>query len=211
MNYYDHPYVSNSDLTALKREVFNIPLPSQIDKIFAFGSLVDAMCTEEHLVNYAKMTLQFSPSNVHRYTLEDWNLALAMKKALISQPYYHAFARVMKPQHEVYKTISGDYQGSQWKLKARCKFDLYSKSVAVDLKTTKAKSMSEFINSIDHFDYDRQAAWYMDLAGVNWFWILGVSKFNQKVFPFAICKGDKTYEYGKSKYNYLAYHYNLYF
>jgi hypothetical protein len=54
-------------------------------------------------------------------------------------------------------------------------------------------------------DYDRQRAWYMDIAGSDQDVLIWVSKVNYKVFKVPIRRGDELFNSGFKKYNELAF------
>lgn len=68
-----------------------------------------------------------------------------------------------------------------------------------DLKTT-SKTVDDFIYSIGKFNYDAQAAMYMELTGADEFHLLPVSKVNFAVADYVIKRDSKTFERGLAKY-----------
>ena len=54
-NYYNRNEISNSDLTELKNLLYPRLQFGDKEKIFAFGSLVDAIITEPARVNYFQL------------------------------------------------------------------------------------------------------------------------------------------------------------
>ena len=75
--YYSRSEVSNSDLTELKNHLYPRTQYGDKEKAFKFGSLVDAMLTEQERVRYDKRMVDDV-----LYSGEDWELALAMIKSL---------------------------------------------------------------------------------------------------------------------------------
>ena len=75
--YYSRSEVSNSDLTELKNLLYPRTQYGDKEKAFKFGSLVDAMLTEQERVRYDKRMV-----DEVLYSGEDWELALAMIKSL---------------------------------------------------------------------------------------------------------------------------------
>jgi hypothetical protein len=118
---------------------------------------------------------------------------------------------LMTGQYVYVRTLVFEYGGQEYSLAAKCKFDLFSKRLAtgLDFKTLAVKKYADFIKSIDFFDYDRAAAWYMDIAKINYFWIIGISKPTGQVFKFAIERGDEVYLRGRAKYSIWAYRWKM--
>ena len=46
----------------------------------------------------------------------------------------------------------------------------------IDFKTTSSPDLPHFLNTIEKYDYDRQAALYLDVLGATRFLIIGVQK-----------------------------------
>lgn len=73
--YFLRKEVSNSDLTELKNFLYPRTQYGDKEKAFKFGTLIDAMITEQDRVNYYKLTVDDVV-----YTKEDFELATEMKK-----------------------------------------------------------------------------------------------------------------------------------
>lgn len=210
-SYYNRNEVSNSDLTELKNLLYPRLQFGDKEKIFAFGSLVDAMITEPSRVNYYQLTVDDV-----KYTEDDFALAREMHKSLLVESRKDQFlAYVLKnsdTQKFMVKKSEFDYMGFKYMLPTRCKWDWFLSSVGFggDLKTTFAESQSQFDEAVDFFDWDRSRAWYMDIAGSGRDFIYAISKKNCKVFKKFIERGDKIYNRGFEKYNELAFKYYLF-
>ena len=78
----------------------------------------------------------------------------------------------------------------------------------IDFKTTSSPTLDHFLATIERYDYDRQAALYLDVLGATRFLIIGV----QKKAPHAVWRVELTatpslIEQGRKKYNtLLRYH-----
>lgn len=210
-NYYKLPYVSNSDLGALKMLLTGKIMPANIQETFDFGNLIDAMLTEPDKVAEDGMKLM-SEDRVIEFSEETFRKALGMKESGIKHDLLNVLMTNMRFQHIVLRNqFTFECDGEEFILPARCKFDGLNTnfSTGMDLKSTACKDKKSFQKAIFHFDYDRQAAWYMDLAGINRQWIIGISKHRNKkdehdIFPFAIQRGDETYNSGLAKYRFWA-------
>lgn len=210
-NYYNRNEVSNSDLTELKNLLYPRLQFGDKEKIFAFGSLVDAIITEPSRVNFYQLTV-----DEVKYTEDDFCLAREMHRSLLMEARKDQFlAYVLQnsdTQKFMVKVRDFEYCGFKYRLPTRCKWDWFLPSAGFggDLKTTFASTQSQFDEAVDFFDWDRSRAWYMDIAGSDKDFIYAISKKNCKVFKKFINRGDQVYERGFDKYNDLAFKYYLF-
>lgn len=210
-SYYNRNEVSNSDLTELKNLLYPRLQFGDKEKIFAFGSLVDAIITEPDRVNYYQLTVDDV-----KYTEDDFALAMEMHKSLLLEARKDEFLDYVLKNSDTQKFMvkerEFDYTGFKYHLPTRCKWDWFLSSVGFggDLKTTFAVSQAQFDEAVDFFDWDRSRAWYMDIAGSNKDFIYAISKKNCKVFKKLIERGDQVYRRGFDKYNELAFKYYLF-
>lgn len=77
----------------------------------------------------------------------------------------------------------------------------------IDFKTTSAPDLPHFLATIEKYDYDRQAAFYLDVLGATRFLIIGV----QKKAPYQVWRVELTampslIEQGRKKYASLLRH-----
>lgn len=208
MNYYARTgFTSNSDLGTFKKELYGIkPLPN-IQEIYDFGNLVDAMALERHRVNFAACTVDDMNAV---FTDTQMELAKKMARAVDDDKFASQMLGSMQKQYAFYRSnFMVNYNGYRFRMKARCKFDGIKKGdIGADLKTTACKTEKQFIQSFDFFDYDRQAAWYMDLAGIDRMVYIAVSKeWRPQVFKLAIDRNHHFYKSGRAKYERLAFQY----
>lgn len=210
-SYYNRNEVSNSDLAELKNLLYPRLQFGDKEKIFAFGSLVDAIITEPDRVNYYQLTVDDV-----KYTEDDFALAREMHKSLLMEARKDEFLDYVLKNSDTQKFMvkerEFDYTGFKYHLPTRCKWDWFLSSVGFggDLKTTFAVSQAQFDEAVDFFDWDRSRAWYMDIAGSNKDFIYAISKKNCKVFKKFIERGDQVYRRGFDKYNELAFKYYLF-
>ena len=210
-SYYNRNEVSNSDLTELKNLLYPRLQFGDKEKIFAFGSLVDAIITEPDRVNYYQLTVDDV-----KYTEDDFALAREMYKSLLMESRKDEFLDYVLKNSDTQKFMvkerEFDYTGFKYHLPTRSKWDWFLSSVGFggDLKTTFAVSQAQFDEAVDFFDWDRSRAWYMDIAGSNKDFIYAISKKNCKVFKKFIERGDQVYRRGFDKYNELAFKYYLF-
>ena len=203
--YYLRSEVSNSDLSALYN-YFNPPsFTIDTTTAFRFGSLVDAMITEQDQVDLFNRRV-----GAIQFEKEEWEKARKMKQIFFADYFCQLLFRQcemqkvsIKPEFEI------TYNDVTFSLPMRAKWDFYAKDIDLsgDLKTTAATTLSQFEDSINHYNYDRQAALYMDLEGKSNFMFIAISKENYKIFKVPVKKGGKIYNSGKEKYQKLAFMY----
>lgn len=209
--YFSLPSVSNSELQALRRATNAIPNPFEdIQDSLNFGSLVDAMLTEPHRVNHYHFILEDNGRQI-TFTPTEWELAITMYKQALKDAVIKVFVGSGSGQHVFSRALTFEYDGEQHIIQGRCKFDSIKQSIrtGVDYKTTACATRKSFIESIEFLNYDQASAWYMDLAEIDRFWILGISKKTKEVFKFAMQRGDEIYERGRAKYAFWAYRWLL--
>lgn len=206
-SYYLRTEVSNSDLTELKNYLYPRTQYGDKEKAFKFGTLVDALITENERVHYSKRMV-----DAVTYSREDFELGLAMREALRKEARKDEFLRAVLSNSDTQKFMVNKsqrflYGNFEYTLDTRCKWDWWLPSFGFggDLKTTFAESQNQFNEAIDFFDWDRSRAWYMDIAGSQQDFIYAISKKNLKIFKAFIRRDDDTYKRGKEKYDELAF------
>lgn len=205
--YYFRNEVSNSDLSWLKNQLFPRMMPDSTEA-YKFGSLLDAMITEPQRVDYFKRSLDGEV-----FSAEDFEKAERMKKAFWDDEFSKMIAERADGQKTMTKRLSMDFNGFEFELNTRCKWDLWRQdwNWGGDIKSTAATSQKEFEAACKYFDYDRQRAYYMDIAGSQRDVLIGISKKNFKVFRIAINRDSEFYKDGRDKYLGLAYKWYLLF
>lgn len=202
--YYSHPYVSNSDLSWLKKYWQPENIVYDLEKAYRFGTLIDCMLTEPGKVNYFKHSCAG-----YVYSKEEFELAEEMKKAFLRDPFCKQLFTYSDCQKiSMRENFKISHEGFDFALNVRCKWDFYALSkigMTGDLKSTTATTQKQFEEACHHFEYFRQRAWYMDIANVKHDVLIGVSKVNQKVFKIPITRDDEKYKTGKAQYQELAF------
>lgn len=147
--------------------------------------------------------------DLHEAISEPWKLPkdkLHLKEhervlAVTQCPRWQALYKIGKPEFEAFKTmeISNPLGFDKVKIKVKAKADHYIKSLSkiLDYKFMSAKVMHP-IDTVLWLNYDRQAAWYMDIFRVNEFTFMFVNTHDY--VPFTIRRGDNMYLSGKAKY-----------
>ena len=206
-SYYLRTEVSNSDLTELKNYLYPRTQYGDKENALKFGTLVDALITENERVHYSKRMVDDVT-----YSREDFELGLAMREALRKEARKDEFLRAVLSNSDTQKFMVNKsqrflYGNFEYTLDTRCNWDWWLPGFGFggDLKTTFAESQNQFNEAIDFFDWDRSRAWYMDIAGSQQDFIYAISKKNLKIFKAFIRRDDDTYKRGKEKYDELAF------
>jgi len=207
--YYSRKEVSNSDLGALEKYFQPPSFDIDTTAAFRFGSLLDAMITEPDQVDHYKMEVAGTS-----FEKEEWEKALAMKKVFFADP----FCKMLAAQCEMQKVsvkpdFETEFEGYKFTLPMRAKWDFFAPKIDLsgDLKTTASTTQKQFEETIFHYNYDRQAALYMDLEGKSNFIFIGISKEDYKMFKVPVKRGGEIYKSGKAKYQELAFQYHILF
>lgn len=218
MDYFDLPHMSNSDLSELDRQINARELPANIQQLFSFGHLTDALTgDQENNLNYESGILKVG-NEIHTFNEEQMNRAILMKAAYEADPLLQKAFYGAKDQYWfVRERFRIEHEGFEFFLRAKCKCDKYRKDTRLigEIKSTAAKSQKEFEAQAEHLDYDRAGALYMDLGKVDRYLLVGLSKHKNKhtklheVYIIVVQRGDPFYERGKKKYQELAYKYHL--
>jgi hypothetical protein len=206
IDYFLLPQVSNSDLSGLYYETKAVERMGNIDKAYAFGSLIDAVITEPERVNVFKYKLDGQP-----FSKLDLIAAFRMRDSFFKDRDCVQLLKYSECQRVMIRNVPLQYRGFSFVLPMRCKWDGWLNSAwwGWDLKSTAATSQQQFDAACKHFDYDRQRAVYMTIAGSDQDMIIGISKVNFKVFKKRIKKGDEFYKAGMSKFLELALKYHV--
>jgi hypothetical protein len=206
-NYRGFPAVSNSDLTWLEKYWMPSNQIIDLEKAYANGTLIDAMITEPHKVNYFKLKVE---GEQYDYSQDEFERAKEMKKAFYKDAFCASFVKQCKFQHISYNpAFPINYNGFDFTLPAKCKWDLFRPDIDLsgDIKSTACTTQKQVEEAVRYFAYDRSRAWYMDLENRNNDILIFISKVNFKIFKVPIKRGDAIYRDGKEKYQELAFKY----
>jgi len=219
MNYFNlTQWISNSMLKEFRDLVYGKVKPDNLQVIFDFGNLVDAITLEgkeiEHDVQGRLYIYNEASGEKMYFTMEQYEEAVAMKAAILADADLKMYMEGMKFQHVILRNkFAITFEGTTFYLPIRIKMDGFKKGFMVkDLKTTACETKKACIASITHLDYDQQAALYLDVSGEKRFLFAFVGKKKNKmgqypVFKVSVTKGDEIYESGKRKYSYWAWKY----
>jgi len=210
--YYDRTEVSNSSLSWLKLQLFPREMPDPT-MAYLFGNLVDAVITENGRVDYFRKTI-----DGQQVPAEWFEKAEAMKRSFFADDMCRALIQGAGTQTVMSCERTFNYQGVEFSLPVRCKWDLFKENLGFggDIKSTTATTQAQFEAAVKYFDYDRQRAWYMDIAQTLGYKadkdvLIGISKVNFKVFKVYINRQSPLYTSGVDKYNFLAFRWHLLF
>ena len=206
IDYFDLPQVSNSDLSSLHYETSKIERIGNIEKAYEFGTLVDAVITEHDRINVIKRQIDGKPINAI-----DFERVTRMREAFFRDEEARTLLKYSDCQKVMIRNVPLAYRGVSFVLPMRCKWDMWIDHMwfGGDLKSTMATSQQQFEAACQHFDYDRQRAFYMTIAGSDQDFLIGVSKINFKVFKMYIKRGDRFFNSGMSKMLRLAFKYHM--
>lgn len=199
--YYERPEVSNSDLSALRNQLYPRDMPNP-EQAYKFGTLIDAMLTEPHKVDYTLLRC-----DGEQHEREAFERANEMKKAFLKDDFCRSLVENSTPQKIMIKHQKFVADGFEYYLNTRCKWDIWMNNFGWggDIKSTTATTQKQFVDALYHFDYDRQRAFYMTLAESDQDILIGISKVNFKIFKVPIKRGDDLFKSGMEKVNELTF------
>ena len=185
------PFVSNTDLSTLKNELLG--QPRQLNPVaLAYGSHFHTAVLEPP--HYART--------------EERGIKWADLEQLARQVRRQRYCRDLLYRGQAEQSYTATHTATGVGVKLRP--DLLVRSRAgrqltlIDFKTTSSPDLAHFLTTIEKYDYDRQAALYLDVLGATRFLIIGV----QKMVPHEVWRVELTdmpglIEQGRKKYNTL--------
>lgn len=184
MDYFDHPYISNSNLKELRTKVDpKFKLPTNLDEIYHAGTINHQALLETYKCdkNHPKYPLAKEMADT---VLRD---RLCAKIILLPD---------FRREHEWYRIHTHGFKG------VRCKTDGDSKqgSIIFEYKGLAVNTDKAFEEAIDHFDYDQAVAWYMPIVRHQNYLIAGVSKqYPDRLFKRLVNKDHQYFKRGTDK------------
>jgi hypothetical protein len=167
------PRYSNSDLTAFHNYLYAVP-ERDLSKAFAFGTALHTAILEPH-------TIQTLPENV------DIELIQSLVRNVRNDRWCKWLLQFS--QKEQFFEFSDPYTGLPCKAKSD---NVFRGSLMVDFKTTSAKSYAKFLDTCIDYNYDRQAAFYLNAVKAKRFVFIGL----QKVAPYDVFYYEATADRG---------------
>ncbi|MBC7892036.1 MAG: PD-(D/E)XK nuclease-like domain-containing protein [Sphingobacteriaceae bacterium] len=190
-DYWAIQRVSNSRLTQFRNWLFGIREPDR-KLAYSLGSALHERLLEPHKAT--PLPKSVSPEHVD-----------ALERRLREHPLFGWYSRFS--EKETIRLFTDPDTG----LACKAKLDLvYKNATVLDLKTTMARSQRDFVVRCREYDYDRQAAFYLDSlcrkpgCTPPKFLFVGI----QKVEPYGLYLFDATaepgfVEFGRKKYKTL--------
>lgn len=201
--YFDRAEISNSDLSTLKKYWQPVPQVVDLEAAYRFGTLVDALITEPDKVDvYKRKVMDYV------YSDEEMKVGQAMLQAFWRDPFCSRLAQQASMQKVSIKPRFAVSKGSfRFHLPMRGKWDLFVENMDMsgEIKSTACTTQKQFEESISYFEYDRQAALYMDFEQRCNHMIIGISKKNYNIFKVPVTRGSHWYKRGLSLYQDLAF------
>jgi hypothetical protein len=188
MEYGKVKAINNSKLGEVKRILAGEPAEISVKKeTLELGRQLHLSALQYHLYNF----------EADPFAYQVKNMTDSLKKNLI---FYSLITNPLaKFEYERYWTC----RHSGVRCKAKYDGKLYSK--IYDLKTTSCQTLEEFINSLKLYDYDRQAAFYLDGDNGEEFIFIGVQKkWPFKTFTFSVGVNDPWLDRGREEYIFLT-------
>jgi len=190
--YFALPHASNSGVKDAFALNTSRDVPRDPDnRAYKYGSALDALLTDPTVMDSRELTG------------EEKVLLHPMLRSLEKNNSYNAlFKNADRQAVWVEGEFPISYDGLDLTIPAKCKFDWWINKLKFggDLKTSESRTLEQFISAAKWFNYDQQAAWYMDITGSDRFLIIGISKWNFKTFEMAFKRGDANYLAGREKY-----------
>ena len=188
------PHVSNTDLSILKNELLG--QPRQLNAVaLAYGSHFHTAVLE--------------PTTYGR--TEERGIRWADLETLARQVRRQRYCRDLLYWGQAEQSYTAIHTATGVKVKLRP--DLLVRSRAgrqltlIDFKTTSSPDRGHFLTTIEKYDYDRQAALYLDVLGATRFLIIGVQKKDpHEVWRVELTATPGLIEQGRKKYTTLLRH-----
>jgi hypothetical protein len=184
MSYYDHDYVSNSDLKAAIDKYYGVPSKSDnLAAIFEVGTLNHHALLEPHKAERTHKDYLLA-RQMAQTVLED---SLCQKLIMM-----HDFRR----EHEWYRVNRMGFKG------VRCKTDGDSRmlSTIFEYKGLSVTTDKAFYEALTSLGYDQSAYWYLNVTGLDQYLIAGASKKNPKLlFKRLIDRDHPLYKSGEAR------------
>lgn len=184
MGYFDHHFVSNSDLKLLRAKVDPKFKPLvNLDEIYTAGTL-----------NHHALIEPYKADKAH----PKYELACTMAKTVLKDKICARIilAADFRREWEWYRLKVHGLKG------VRCKTDGSSKmfSVIFEYKGLAVSTENAFEEAIHHFDYDQAIAWYMPIVRHKHYLLAGVSKKHpDRLFKRLIDEYHPLYKSGAEK------------
>jgi hypothetical protein len=183
---------SNSRLSEIKNQLMGIRKPKPL-KAFSMGSILHQLILEPELAEAEDYVFLTPAPRRH--------LQAAKKSALKNRLLKRVIGNIKTEVEKVITWIDPENE-----LPCKAKVDIVYKDHrglhVIDLKSTGKKDKKSFLSSCEKYEYERQAAFYMDGAGAKSVTIYGI----QKRPPYRVFRKmytKKELEEGRWKYRFI--------
>lgn len=188
MNYFNHPFISNSDIKSFKRKMgLAPPEPDNLQAIFDFGSLFHATILEPNTVNKEDQS-------------DEAKLARKMKDTFFKDEMCRMV--ILRSDFKREWEFYGPIQVGNYEFNSRCKADGDSEGISffLELKGLNVESEKAFNLALERFDYDQGIVHYMLTAKRKTSMIVGISKKRpERLFKKIVKQHDEFYLNGEQK------------
>lgn len=188
MSYFDHPYLSNSDIKDFKKKIGLMPEdPENLQEIFDLGTLIHAVIVEPHKADIEH---------------KDLDMAMTMRKSFYSDQFLRDFVACKDFVGEK-PYFSKEVKVGPFVVNLRCKMDGVRESIkaVLELKGLKVSNFHDFRVALERYNYDQAIAHYMLTGGMERAIIVGLSKTKPDMRPmkWIVKKHDEFYAAGEQK------------
>lgn len=192
MNYFQHDFLSNSDLKDFKKKVLaGREDPINLEQILALGTLIHSVILEPHLKEEYR----------DKVDPEEWELAMRMRDTFWADPISRAFA-IAPDFHRETPFFNENAVVGPYRVKLRCKTDGVRPRIKMylELKGLKAATQTAFRDALVNYDYDQATAHYMHTGDFDRALIVGISKSDpKKLFKWFVKRHDEFFAGGDQK------------
>ena len=183
MTYFEHHYISNSDLKRLQQLMApKYQEPENLKEIFSFGTLFHALVLEPHKADYNHPDYQLAKRMTEQFFAEK-----ICRDIFLNVPD-------LKREHEFYRQ-------NKFGLPARCKVDFGSRRLDLcgELKGLAVANEKQVDEAIDRFDYDQAICWYLNVSERRNYLFVCPSKLVKRTFKRFITRDHPAYKRGEEK------------
>lgn len=189
------PHVSNTDLSNLKNELLG-QLRQPNSQALAYGSHFHTAVLEPR----------------HYQRTDERGIKWADLEMLARQVRRQRYCRDLLYRGQAEQSYTATHTATRVGVKLRPDLLVCSRAgrqlTLIDFKTTSSPELAHFLTTIEKYDYDRQAALYLDVLQATRFLIIGVQKkAPHQVWRVELTTTPDLIEQGRKKYHTLLRHY----
>lgn len=202
------PVLTNNDMSWLERTLARPGWEPDNERALLFSKLFMAFVMSKPGVDYFHRTF-----DGHTYQKPEFDLAKELAKKALTNPLVKNMVQLHDRQKVKESVLECEHNGFKFSVRGRCNYGLWLESLNWGgyLKPTSATTLDQFIKEVLYLNYDRRAAFYMDITGSKCYMLVGVSKKNKQLFHFPFERGCDYYNSGRDKYMELAFKHMILF